>query len=182
MGVEAECLNPIEIMTAVIETGCQSKGSTTEQFDFLFYYLSKQAAEGIELHSLDSRVKCLSFLWRVDARFGSFEGMSVEYVMFGRRREWISVDWLIKEHEWQGKSLPELVSLLGQRLRDTPAVLLDACRKKKLHLDPDLLSQELSLYLTRMELLCAKFDPMTRWIMPAQRSDPSRFCEPEPLA
>lgn len=169
-------------MTATIETGCQTKGPTTSQFLHCFYHISKRAADDFVLRSLGDRVAELAFLWRVDGKFGSFEGDDVENVKIGRQREYISVDWLIRIPDWQRRNIHEVTAMLCRRLAASPPVIAAACRKRSVKVDEPLLASELTEYGARMTALAAKFDPMTRFIPPPERERPEWFCQPPPLA
>lgn len=119
-------------MPARIGTACQTMGVASKQLELVFFRISKRAADDLVLNSLDPRVVDLTFILRVDGKFGTFEGEPVENVKFGRVRDYISVDFLIKEHEWRDRTVQQITDVLIARVERTPEVLAAACKDRYL--------------------------------------------------
>ncbi len=146
-------------MPARIETACQKGGPPdSNPLDFVFFRVSKRSADNIVLNSLDVRVKDLSFIFRVDGTLRKFDGFPVENIRVATKRDYISVDFLIKIHEYERRTVPQITDVLVERVRAVPAVLAEFAKTKKL-IDAKMLSNELEEYCRRMQEMARTADP-----------------------
>lgn len=141
-------------MTAEIEIAGQFGGpAASDAVVPVFMRAMKPAAAKVPLHSLDSRIRQLSLLLRVSGEIGVFEGQPVENVKFARAREWVSIDILLWERDWQGKTNRQIAAVLARRVRTVPAVLEPLMRKRKLAIDAAMLTDELDRFATGFQEL-----------------------------
>jgi hypothetical protein len=141
-------------MTAEIEVAGDFGGpAASDAVVPVFMRAMKPAGAKVPLHSLDSRIRQLSLLLRVSGEIGVFEGQPVENVKFARAREWVSIDILLWERDWQGKTNRQIAAVLARRVRSVPAVLEPLMRKRKLAIDAAMLTDELDRFATGFQEL-----------------------------
>ena len=134
-------------MTAEIEIAGQFGGCAADDAVVpVFMRAMKPAGARVPIHSLDTRIRQLSLILRVSGEVVVFEGQPVENVKFARSREWVSVDILLWERDWEGKTNREIAAVLARRVRAVPAVLEPLMRKRKLAIDTAMLSDELDRF------------------------------------
>ena len=134
-------------MTAEIEIAGQFGGPAADDAVVpVFMRAMKPAGAKVPLHSLDSRLKRLVFILRVSGEIVVFEGQPVENVKFPRGRACVSVDILLWERDWQGKTNRQIAAVLARRVRTVPAVLEPLMRKRKLAIDAAMLTDELDRF------------------------------------
>lgn len=134
-------------MTAEIEVAGQFGSPQADDAVVPIFMLAmKPAGVAVPLRSLDSRIKQLSLLLRVSGNIQRFEGQPVENVKFARDRKWVSVDILLWETEWEGKTNSEIAAVLASRVRIVPEVIEPLMQKRKLEMDKNLLTEELSRF------------------------------------
>jgi hypothetical protein len=134
-------------MTAEIEIAGEYGGPNIESVLIVSRKVLRPAAMGLLLHSMDSRVKHLTMILRVSGSLKKYEGNPVEEVKFGRSREWISVDLLLWERDWQGRTYSEIADVLCDRVRLVPFVVAAACRVKKVAVDEGKLRLEMDDFI-----------------------------------
>jgi hypothetical protein len=141
-------------MTAEIEIAGQFGGpAASDAVVPVFMRAMKPAGVEVPLHSLDSRLKRLVFILRVSGEIVVFEGQPVENVKFPRGRACVSVDILLWERDWQGKTNRQIAAVLARRVRTVPAVLEPLMRKRKLAIDAAMLTDELDRFATGFQEL-----------------------------
>jgi hypothetical protein len=141
-------------MTAEIEIAGQFGGPAADDAVVpVFMRAMKPAGAMVPLHSLDSRLKRLVFILRVSGEIVVFEGQPVENVKFPRGRACVSVDILVWERDWQGKTNRQIAAVLARRVRTVPAVLEPLMRKRKLAIDTAMLTDELDRFATGFQEL-----------------------------
>jgi hypothetical protein len=134
-------------MTAEIEIAGQFGGCAADDAVVpVFMRAMKPAGARVPIHSLDSRIERLVFILRVSGEIVVFEGQPVENVKFPRGRACVSLDILLWERDWEGKSNREIAAVLARRVRAVPAVLEPLMRKRKLAIDTAMLSDELDRF------------------------------------
>ena len=134
-------------MTAEIEIAGQFGGCAADDAVVpVFMRAMKPTGARVPIHSLDTRIRQLSLILRVSGEVVVFEGQPVENVKFARSREWVSVDILLWERDWEGKTNREIAAVLARRVRAVPAVLEPLMRKRKLAIDTAMLSDELDRF------------------------------------
>jgi hypothetical protein len=117
-------------------------GVNTFEFGYVTDRVLRDAASQMSLGSLDARVKEFGFLLRVSGTILVFEGQDVENVRFGRGRSYVSVDWLYAERITTIRDIETLISLVLARLRRTPDVVADVCKRRKVAIDHGLFTSE----------------------------------------
>lgn len=134
-------------MTAEIEVAGQFGSPQADDAVVPIFMLAmKPAGVTVPLHSLDHRIEQLSLLLRVSGNIQRFEGQPVENVKFARDRKWVSLDILLWEKEWEGKTNPEIAAVLAGRVRSVPDVIEPLMQNRKLAMDKKLLAEELSRF------------------------------------
>lgn len=134
-------------MAAEIEIAGEFGGPSIDPVKHVRWKVLKPAAKPIVLQSLDPRVKQLSLLLRVSGPVKQYEGNPVEEVKFGRSREWISVDLLVWQRDWQDRTYRQIADVLCDRVRAVPSVVAVACRAKKVSIDEEMLGREMEEYI-----------------------------------
>lgn len=130
-------------MTATVDVGIQNGGGLeTFEFGYVTDHVLREAASRMTLCSLDARVKEFGFLLRVSGTITVFEGQDVESVRFGRGRSYISVDWLYAERLRAIRDFEVLSGLVLGRLRRTPGVVSDVCKRRKVAIDEAMFTRE----------------------------------------
>ncbi len=144
-------------MTAEIEIAGQFGGpAASDAVVPVFMRAMKPAGAVVPLHSLDSRLKRLVFILRVSGAIVVFEGQPVENVKFPRGRACVSVDILLWERDWQGKTNRQIAAVLARRVRTVPAVLEPLMRKRKLAIDAAMLTDELDRFAAGFQELAER--------------------------